>query len=53
MPIKNAALQKPNTKTHQEPTLALLSNIRDGIEDLSPRRRAKVRAERVLASLQE
>ena len=37
----------------EEPTLALLSVVRDSIEDISPKRRAKARAERVLATLRE
>jgi len=36
-----------------EPTLALQTVVRDSIEDQSPRRRAKVRAEQVLATFRE
>ncbi len=36
-----------------EPTLALQSVVKDDIEDISPRRRAKTRAEQVLATLRD
>ena len=37
----------------QEPTLALQSVVREGIEDIVPKNRAKARAEQVLATLKE
>lgn len=37
----------------EEPTLALQSHVRDAIADVSPRRRAQARAERVLATFRD
>ncbi len=37
----------------EEPTLALQSHVRDAIADVSPRRRAQQRAERIIATFQD